>query len=82
MLHQNAQNLDIWAPLGSGAAADVRRPSLDMTPADWAALSRFSTGEWISDAHVTRLKSLELLEVVFGQPLLTRLGRVTIGLES
>ena len=61
----------------------TRAPAdLDMTPGDWAALSRFSSGEWVSDAQIDRLQSLGLIERVFGQPLLTRLGRSTIGYRN
>ena len=69
-----------WCPVDGGSRKE--KPDLDMTPADWAALSRFSSGEWVSDAHVDRLQSLGLIERVFGQPLLTRLGRSTIGIEN
>ena len=71
---------DFWCPVETKKPHGAR-PDLDMTPADWAALSRFSRGEWVSDAHIDRLQSLGLIERVFGQPLLTRLGRSTIGVE-
>lgn len=57
-------------------------PALEMTPADWAMLSRFSIGEWISHAQMTRLEALGLVEMVFGQAILTRAGRMTIGLDG
>lgn len=81
MDHPRTSPGDFWCPLGDprrGAA----NPALDMTPADWAALSRFSTGDWVSDASLARLESLGLVERVFGQALLTRVGRVTIGAGS
>lgn len=75
--HENAAD-DFWCP-----AEDTKRrsgrPDLEMTPADWAALSRFATGDWVSDALIGRLESLGLVEKVFGQALLTRLGRTTLG---
>jgi hypothetical protein len=45
----------------------------------WAALSRLAIGEWLSEAQVARLQELGLVERVFGQALLTRLGRTTLG---
>jgi hypothetical protein len=50
-----------------------------MTPEEGFALSRFSAGEWVSDQLIERLERLGLIEKVFGQPLLTRLGRMTAG---
>ena len=78
---QNAAG-EFWCPIEGKDEARTGRPTLDMTPADWAALSRFSSGEWVSEAHVDRLQSLGLIERVFGQPLLTRLGRTTIGADG
>jgi hypothetical protein len=46
-----------------------------MTPAEWTSLSRLAAGEWLSDAQIARLAELGLVERVFGQALLTRLGR-------
>jgi len=76
---QDPSKGEFWCPVGEKRPP---RPDLDMTPGDWAALSRFSSGEWISDAQVERLRSLGLLEKVFGQALLTRLGRATIGISE
>ena len=78
MLEDENATGEFWCPLEEKRAL---KPALDMTPADWAVLSRFSSGEWVSDANVERLQSLGLVERVFGQPLLTRLGRSTIGIE-
>ena len=79
MLEQDPSNGEFWCPVGEKR---LPRPELDMSPGDWAALSRFSLGEWISDAQIDRLQSLGLLEKVFGQALLTRLGRSTIGISE
>ena len=81
MLHDKSAADAFWCPIEPKGEARTDRTDLDMTPADWAALSRFSGGDWVSDAHIDRLQSLGLIERVFGQPLLTRLGRSTIGIE-
>jgi hypothetical protein len=81
MLDEKATKGEFWCPLGEKRAPEAR-PALDMTAADWAALSRFSVGDWISDTNIERLQSLGLLEKVFGQALLTRLGRTTIGIKG
>ena len=81
MLQDESAAGDFWCPIEEKHEARTGKLALDMTPADWAALSRFSSGEWVSDAHVDRLQSLGLIECVFGQPLLTRLGRMTIGTD-
>jgi hypothetical protein len=72
---------EFWCPLGDMRAA-AAKPAPEMTPSDWTALSRFGSGDWISDAQIDRLESLGLLEKVFGQALLTRLGRTTLGVDS
>ena len=81
MLRDENTSREFWCP-ADAKEARAPRPDLDMTPADWAALSRFASGDWVSDAHIDRLQSLGLVEKVFGQPLLTRLGRSTIGIEK
>ena len=53
-----------------------------MTPAEWAALSRLALGEWLSEAQIDRLQDLGLVERVFGQALLTRVGRATLGVSN
>ena len=58
------------------------KPGFDLTPAEWASLSRFGCGEWIPEAQIDRLQTLGLVEKVFGQALLTRLGRTTIGVKG
>ena len=65
-----------------GRTEDIHPERIQAGPNDWAALSRFSLGEWTSDAQIDRLQSLGLLERVFGQALLTRLGRSTIGISE
>lgn len=72
---------EFWCPAESATSPTAQREP-EMTPADWAALSRFSSGDWVSDAHIARLQALGLVEKVFGQALLTRLGRSTIGIEK
>jgi hypothetical protein len=73
---------DFWCPAGQKPQAREPLPALDMSAADWAALSRFTSGDWVSDAHIDRLLGLGLVEKVFGQALLTRLGRTTIGVPG
>ena len=82
MLQDKSATSELSSPIGEKRENRAPRPGLDMTPSDWAALSRFSGGAWVSEAHIDRLQSLGLIERVFGQPLLTRLGRSTIGLEK
>jgi len=72
---------EFWCPLGD-TRVPAAKPPQDMTSEDSEALSRFGTGDWISDAQIDRLESLGLLEKVFGQALLTRLGRTTLGIDS
>ena len=71
---------EFWCPLGDTRAAAAQAP--DMPPADSEALTRFGGGDWISDSEFDRLEALGLLEKVFGQALLTRLGRTTLGIDS
>ena len=73
---------EFWCPVGEQRQAREPSPALDMSAADWAALSRFTSGDWVSDAHIDRLLGLGLVEKVFGQALLTRLGRTTIGVPA
>ena len=82
MLQDESATGEFWCPIDEKRDNRAPKPELDMAPADWAALSRFSSGDWVSEAHVDRLQSLGLIEKVFGQPLLTRLGRSTIGIEK
>ena len=82
MLEEKRTPEEFWCPVGEKHPAPQPSPALDMSASDWAALSRFSSGDWVSDAHIDRLLSLGLVEKVFGQALLTRLGRATIGLSG
>lgn len=82
MLEDETPSSEFWCPIEDKPKTRAVSPTLDMTPQDWAALSRFTTGEWVSDVHLDRLQSLGLIEKVFGQALLTRLGRATIGIEG
>ena len=72
---------DFCCPL-SDTRVSAAKPPPDMTAEDSEALSRFGSAGWITDAQIDRLESLGLLEKVFGQPLLTRLGRTTLGIDS
>ena len=83
MLADKPPSDEFWCPLGDPAptAAD-RKVALSMTPAESAALSRLALGEWLSDAQIDRLQELGLVERVFGQALLTRVGRATLGVTD
>ena len=78
-MNEEMSPADLWCPIEENRKVQPGHVEVDMTPDDWTALSRFNTGEWVSDQLIDRLESLGLIEKVFGQPLLTRLGRVTIG---
>jgi hypothetical protein len=80
MLSDKVSSKDFWCPLGEQSHdAAVTRISATLTPSEWASLSRLAIGEWLSDSQVARLQELGLVERAFGQALLTRLGRTTIG---
>lgn len=84
MLADKPPSDEFWCPLGDPApttSAD-RKVALSMTPAEWAALSRLALGEWLSEAQIDRLEQLGLAERVFGQALLTRVGRATLGVTG
>jgi hypothetical protein len=71
---------DFWCPLNEASASVAQqRVTAAMTPAEWADLSRVAVGEWVSERQIERLNALGLAETVFGQTLLTRLGRATLG---
>ena len=73
-------NEDFWCPANESASSIAqKRVTAAMTPVEWAALSRLALGEWLSDQQIAKLTELGLAEIVFGQALLTRLGRATIG---
>ena len=82
MLSDDFSSVSCDSPAQSPRPARRVKPGLDMSPAEWASLSRFGCGEWIPEGQIDRLERLGLIEKVFGQPLLTRLGRTTLGLGS
>ena len=84
MLADKSPSDEFWCPLGDSAraAAADRKVALSMTPGEWAALSRLALGEWLSEAQIDRLQEIGLVERVFGQALLTRLGRATLGVTE
>ena len=80
MLTDESSRDQFWCPLGDAANAEAdRRVVAGMTPAEWAALSRLAIGEWLAEAQIARLQELGLVERVFGQAMLTRLGRTALG---
>ncbi len=78
-MQEQTSPADFWCPIEETRTTPAGRAEVDMTADDWAALSRFNTGEWVSDQRIERMEALGLIEKVFGQPLLTRLGRMTVG---
>ena len=83
MLPDRSSSNEFWCPIGDmpGSTAQKRVTAL-MTSVEWAALSRLATGDWLSDPQIARLQELGLAEIVFGQALLTRLGRATLGMSD
>ena len=82
MLPEKSSN-EFWCPLGDPATAREHPSAEDsIAAADKAALSRLANGDWLSDAEMARLQALGLAERVFGQAVLTRLGRSTLGIAS
>ena len=82
MLHDDPPKDEFWCPTDEKRQPGPARSALVLTPEDSSALARFCNREWVSDAHLDRLQSLGLIERAFGQALLTRLGRTTVGLED
>lgn len=82
MLNDESVGSDLWCPVEERRPSTKVKLGLDLTPGEWASLSRFGCGEWIADAQIDRLQALGLVEKVFGQALLTRLGRRTLGLTA
>jgi hypothetical protein len=80
MFPDRSTNDEFWCPANDNASSVAqKRVAAVMTPAEWAALSRLALGEWLPDQQIAKLTELGLAEIVFGQPLLTRLGRATLG---
>ena len=71
---------EFWCPVSDMShSAAQQRVAAVMTSQEWAALSCLAGGEWLSDEQIAKLRELGLAEIVFGQALLTRLGRATLG---
>lgn len=82
MLGDESMGNDLWCPVDEGRPSAKAKVKLDLTPGEWASLSRFGCGEWLPEAQIDRLQALGLVEKVFGQALLTRLGRRALGLSA
>jgi hypothetical protein len=83
MFPDRSSSNEFWCPLGESASSTAqKRVAALMSAVEWAALSRLAVGEWLSDQHIARLHELGLAEIVFGQALLTRLGRTTLGMPE
>jgi hypothetical protein len=80
MFPDRSTNDEFWCPMNeSSNSVAQKRVTAAMTPTEWAALSRLALGEWLPDQQIAKLAELGLAEIVFGQALLTRLGRTTLG---
>ena len=80
MFPDRSTNDEFWCPANESASSVAqKRVAAVMTPLEWAALSRLALGEWLPDQQIAKLTELGLAEIVFGQALLTRLGRATLG---
>lgn len=79
MLGNTSAGNDFWCPVEEKHAASTAGPGPELTPGERAALSRFGCREWVADAQIDRLQALGLVEKVFGQAVLTRLGRALLG---
>ncbi|HEX2830872.1 MAG TPA: hypothetical protein VHP37_31345 [Burkholderiales bacterium] len=80
MFPDRSTNDEFWCPANeSSSSVAQKRVTAAMTPTEWAALSRLALGEWLPDQQIAKLAELGLAEIVFGQALLTRLGRTTLG---
>lgn len=83
MFPDRSTSEDFWCPARDNAyVAAQQRVNALMTAIEWAALSRLAIGEWLSDPQIARLQELGLAEIVFGQVLMTRLGRATLGMNE
>ena len=78
MFSDESSDAEFWCPLGGDRASNDRSIASNMTSAEWTSLSLLAAGEWLSDAQIARLAELGLVERVFGQALLTRLGRTSL----
>jgi hypothetical protein len=80
MFPDRSTNDEFWCPASESASSVAQqRVAAVMTPLEWAALSRLAVGEWLPDQQIAKLIELGLAEIVFGQALLTRLGRTALG---
>jgi hypothetical protein len=83
MFPDQSSSNEFWCPVGNPSASTAQqRVTALMTAVEWAALSRLAVGDWIADPQIERLRELGLAEIVFGQALLTRLGRATLGMSD
>ena len=81
MLPDRSSSNEFWCPAADVSASTAqKRVTALMSAIEWAALSRLAVGDWLSDSQIARLQELGLAEIVFGQALLTRLGRTTLGM--
>lgn len=83
MFSDESPDAEFWCPLGNedGTPKPPQHVS-STTAADHASLLRLAAGDWLSDAQITRLEELGLVERVFGQALLTRSGRSALNIAE
>ena len=82
MLQDESAAGAFWCPTDEKSESVTRKQDLDMTLATGRHCHASARDNGWSDVHLDRLQSLGLIERVFGQPLLTRLGRSTVGIET
>jgi hypothetical protein len=82
VLSDESPDPEFWCPLGEEHAPIQFELVPGMTVSEHGTLSRLAAGDWLSDLQIARLEHLELVERVFGQALLTRLGRAVLHMDG
>ena len=75
MFSDESSDAEFWCPLGEEHGPTRFDLTPDITAAEHATVCRLAAGDWLSDLQIARLEELGLVERVFGQAVLTRLGR-------
>ena len=82
MFSDESSDAEFWCPLGDEHAPRRFAVAPETTPEEAATLSRLAAGDWLSDVQIARLEALGFVERVFGQAVLTRLGRVALNIAD
>ncbi len=82
MLDEKSRGNEFSCPIQDRPSGGQAQPGIELTPDERAVLSRFGRREWVADAQIDRLQAQGLVERVFGQAVLTRLGRATLGITG